>query len=306
MVWPTRWAAQVRGRWATRGIARWAARGRKVDNTWISPGMSRQFSNFEADEDGFEPWMYVDERITAESRPENELTWMPFPEGDDDAEREFVGEFMRSGKAHREEQARLKAMKPFLYANLRNHPDIGNDVSRRLRKEQKLPCVVFGRTKNHRRKPLPITMDTTQIFRQMRHHGDSFFVTVFRMFVKERKEPFFVKPHQFTYDQATRRILTMTFNRWSPGKKTRLNIPIQIIGERDCIGVKNGGSLLRPVKTVSCLYDGPGPLPRRFRLNVTKWNIGKRIHVKDLQLPPHTILRYPELAHKQVVLSIRK
>eukprot|EP00466_Bigelowiella_natans_P008358 jgi/Bigna1/89842/estExt_fgenesh1_pg.C_560103 len=250
----------------------------------------------EAKDDEREPWMFIDERIKPKSRPVGDLVQQEWP-AEEEAEREFVGEFMRSSKDFIQEQEKLKAVKPEFYAKIRHEEQMNKHESKRLRDEGKLPCLIYGRTKNHRYKPLPIALEERQILKQMKHHGPSFF---------GRKEGILVKPQQIQYHPVTRKFESLTFVRWSPGKKTRVILPVQVIGQRDCIGVKNGGAIIRPVKGVKCVYDGPGPLPRVFKLNVQSWGVGHKFYVKDLVMPEHTRLRRPEVAHTQVLVSIIK
>eukprot|EP00471_Norrisiella_sphaerica_P004373 CAMPEP_0184480726 /NCGR_PEP_ID=MMETSP0113_2-20130426/2245_1 /TAXON_ID=91329 /ORGANISM="Norrisiella sphaerica, Strain BC52" /LENGTH=273 /DNA_ID=CAMNT_0026859405 /DNA_START=39 /DNA_END=857 /DNA_ORIENTATION=- len=217
-----------------------------------------------------EPWMYVDERIKPRSRPISELIREDWPE-EDEAERAYVGEFMRSSRDFIREQEKLLSIKPEFYVRIREEKEMHKRASERMRERGELPCLIYGRTKNHRRKPLPIVLDMKQIVKQMKHHGQSFFVTIFRMNIEGRKEGILVKPQQVAYNPVNRKFDTMTFVRWSPYKKTRLILPVEVIGQRDCVGVKNGGAVLRPTKGVKCVYEGPGPLPRGFKLNVQSW-----------------------------------
>jgi len=249
---------------------------------------------------GYESWMYIDERITPASRDAQTLLEEKWPATEED-ERNFVGEFMRASHDHIKEQEKLKAIRPEFFASLRDDIPVAD-----VREKGMIPCVVFGRTKNHRYKPLKIQLDKKQIMKQMNHHDNSFFVTLFKLHIEGRKEYIIIKPQQVQYDPVSMELDTMTFVRWSPGKKTRITIPVEVVGERDCVGVKNGGHLLVPTKGVQCIYDGPGPLPRRFRLNVQSWPIGRRFLTKDLEMPPNTILRKPDIAHTQVLVTVKK
>jgi len=249
--------------------------------------------------------MYIDERIKPRSRSMKILLEEEWPDNDED-ERKFVGEFMRGGRDFIREQERLKSIKPELHGKIRGPGAMKKHGSRRIREEGSLPCIIFGRTKNHNYKPLPIEVTLREIIKQMRHNGMSFFATIFRMHIEGRKEGILVKPQQLQYHPVTRKFESMTFVRWSPGKKTRVVIPVEIVGERDCIGVKNGGAVLTPTRGVKCVYDGPGPLPRKFQINIQNWDVGQRYFVKDLEMPPDTRLRRPEIAHTQVLVSIRK
>ncbi|GAB5368632.1 hypothetical protein AAMO2058_001336400 [Amorphochlora amoebiformis] len=251
-----------------------------------------------------EPWMWADPRIKRQGRTAAELAWMPFPE-DDEEQRKYVSEFMRDGPAFVAEQARIRAVKPELYGVLRQ--EMGNkEASEKYRKDNMLTSLIFGRTKNHKYAPLPIAISTGQIIRQMRHHGISFGVTIFRMHLEGRRHPILVKPCQVQFRRESIKLMNITFMRWSPYKRTRITLPIEVIGERDCIGAKKGGAILKPTKGVECIYDGPGPLPRKFTFNVQNWDINERVYVSDLEMPAHTKLRFPNKAHSQVLVTIKK
>jgi hypothetical protein len=98
----------------------------------------------------------------------------------------------------------------------------------------------------------------------------------------------------------------MTFVRWSPHKKTRINIPVEIIGKKDCIGAKKGASpaiFSRPffVRFLGvfegCFADMPANVHGRNTRGDTKQSLKSRAKMPQA----HDLT--PSLCTQQVVTS---
>jgi large subunit ribosomal protein L25 len=81
---------------------------------------------------------------------------------------------------------------------------------------------------------------------------------------------------------VTQKVLHVDFHGVSANEAIESSIPLEATG--DAIGVKNGGILEQPLRslTISCL---PQDLPEIITVDVSALAIGKSLHVKDIQLP---------------------
>jgi large subunit ribosomal protein L25 len=64
----------------------------------------------------------------------------------------------------------------------------------------------------------------------------------------------------------------------------KVNVPIQIVGTADCVGVKLGGFMRQVIRSlkVSCLLKD---LPDQFVLNVAGLGVGESMRLSHVALP---------------------
>jgi large subunit ribosomal protein L25 len=86
------------------------------------------------------------------------------------------------------------------------------------------------------------------------------------------------------YHKVNYNILHLDFLELSESSAVTLNVPVEMIGQADCVGVKAGGAL-RLVKrhvSVKCL---PKHIPQNLEVNVIDLQIKGSKRIRDVQLP---------------------
>lgn len=80
------------------------------------------------------------------------------------------------------------------------------------------------------------------------------------------------------------RILHIDFQRIKATEKITMHVPLHIVGEQQCVGIKQGGVVSRLVNEIAirCL---PADLPEYINLDISGLSLGQSLHLKDLQLP---------------------
>ena len=152
-----------------------------------------------------------------------------------------------------------------------------SNEARRLRRERKLPAVVYGGKKDS----LPITIDPREIVTILK--SDSGQNTIFKLKVGggslENVMIFDVQ-----VDPITHTLEHADLVRIAMDVLIEVSVPLEIVGE--AIGVKvDGGVLdhsLRELE-VSCL---PGNIPDEILVDVSGLEMNESIKVGDLQIPP--------------------
>ncbi|KPK32056.1 MAG: hypothetical protein AMS24_05050 [Chlamydiae bacterium SM23_39] len=124
--------------------------------------------------------------------------------------------------------------------------------------------------------------------------------TIFTLKNKDKSFKAIIKEIQ--YNPVNYQIIHLDFLKLLEKKEISINIPIEIIGEDKCIGIKEGGSfkrILRHLK-IKCL---PQDIPKNFILDVTDLKIGQSKKIKDIDISEN-------IKHKrhleEVVVSIIK
>src|SRR5207248_11763178 len=164
----------------------------------------------------------------------------------------------------------VTAEQNFLEAQPRT-PGTKNDA-RRVRKQGKVPAVVYGAGKD----ATPVSVDPRQVTRIL--HSATGHNTVFDLAVEGDRTKAMIVDWQ--YEPIKGSLLHIDVKRIAMDQKLRVNVPVELIGEP--AGVKQQGGileqLLREVE-VECL---PGDIPNQVELNVADLVFGMVLRVADL------------------------
>jgi large subunit ribosomal protein L25 len=154
----------------------------------------------------------------------------------------------------------------------RNRAEAGSAGSRRLRREGRIPAVVYGRSG----KALSIDMDALEFVNSAKGISESTIVTI-DIDVQTRQA--FVKDTQRNIIDG--KILHVDFYEVEAGVSLRARVPLHIHGNP--LGVREGGILESPLHEieVECL---PKNLPERIDVDISELKANQSIHVRDLVL----------------------
>jgi large subunit ribosomal protein L25 len=155
--------------------------------------------------------------------------------------------------------------------------DAGKGASRRLRKQNAVPAIIYGGDKA----PANISL----IHHHMLHaiENEAFFASIITLKVDGTEESVIIKDLQ--RHPAKPRIMHADFLRVSADHALHVNVPLHFINEATSIGVKQGGGLVTHLMTeleISCL---PKDLPEYIEVDVQNLDVGDSLHIADLILP---------------------
>ncbi len=155
--------------------------------------------------------------------------------------------------------------------------DMGKGASRRLRREGKVPGIVYGANKD----AASIMVKQNEIL----HHleNEAFYSHILTLQVGEAKEKVVLKDLQrHPYKPA---VLHLDLLRVDENEKLTMRVPLHFINEDKCIGVKEGGGVVSHVMTDLEIICLPKDLPEYIEVDVAEVNVGEGIHLSDLKLP---------------------
>jgi large subunit ribosomal protein L25 len=154
----------------------------------------------------------------------------------------------------------------------RNRTDKGSAVSRRIRRNGRIPAVVYGRSG----KALSIELDALEFVNNAKGISESTIVTIN---IDGQTRQAFVKDTQRNIIDGN--ILHVDFYEVEAGVSLRARVSVHVHGNP--IGVREGGILESPLHEieVECL---PGELPERIDVDITDLKANQSIHVRDLAL----------------------
>ena len=186
-----------------------------------------------------------------------------------------------------------------LTAELRE--DKGKGASRRLRRNGKVPAVLYGGG----RKPRPLQLDQVQLLHQMEQ--EAFYNSVLTIKVGNEEQAAIVKDVQ--RHPAKRRIWHVDFQRILADEKIRMTVPLHFIGENVAPGVKTGGGVVSHIISeveISCL---PGDLPEYIEVDISELELDAMVHLSELKIPDGvelTALTHGGAEHDQAVATIHR
>ncbi len=178
--------------------------------------------------------------------------------------------------------------------------DQGKGASRRLRKEGKVPAILYGAG----RQPRSISLQHNKLQRAL--EDESFYSSVLNIMVGDKSQEAILKDLQ--RHPAKNQILHVDLQRIVAGEAIRMSVPLHFTGEDVAPGVKLQGGvvahLINEVEVV-CL---PKDLPEYIEVDVSELDIDSIVHLSDIKLPKG--VEVPQLAqgsdYDQPVVSISK
>ncbi len=173
-----------------------------------------------------------------------------------------------------------------LVAELRD--DQGKGASRRLRRQGKVPAILYGGG----RPPRALTLDQNKLLHQMEE--ESFYSSILTIKAGENTQPAIIKDVQ--RHPARRQIMHIDLQRVRADERIRMNVPIHFMNEETAPGVKNGGVVSRLINDVevTCL---PADLPEYFELDIGALEIDEMLHLSDIKISGS--VEIAQLAHDQ-------
>jgi large subunit ribosomal protein L25 len=155
--------------------------------------------------------------------------------------------------------------------------DAGKGASRRLRRQGKLPAVLYGGG----RPPRSLTLDHQSILHQM--ENEAFYSSILSIRLGDQTQSVVIRDVQ--RHPAKRAVLHLDFLRIQADEAIRMTVPIHFPGEDVAKGVKLGGGLLSRMTNeveIECL---PKDLPEYLELDVTELDMDEILHLSDIKLP---------------------
>jgi len=154
----------------------------------------------------------------------------------------------------------------------------GKNASRRIRKQGKVPAVLYGPNIG----PYSLTLDKADIFAILKSEsGEN---SIFKVSFDSGQKNVMIK--EFQSDPVTDELLHVDLIQIAMDKMIRVTVPILLTGE--AVGVKSEGGFVefatREIE-VECL---PGNIPEQISVDISPLHLHQSIKVEDLT-PPENV-----------------
>ncbi|GLK79252.1 50S ribosomal protein L25/general stress protein Ctc [Methylopila turkensis] len=167
----------------------------------------------------------------------------------------------------------MSATKP-LKAELREKA--GKGAARALRREGKIPAVIYG----DKKAPVSISLNGHELFKLL--HAGGFKTTVFEIDTGRAKER--AIPRDYQRDVVSDTLLHVDFFRVTASSVVDVEVPVHFLNEDEAPGIKRGGVLNVVAHTVE-VKAGVDDIPSAIEVDLTGLEIGDIVHASAVKLP---------------------
>ena len=153
----------------------------------------------------------------------------------------------------------------------------GTGASRRLRRESKVPGILYGAGKD----ALPIEVDHKDLWFKLKM--EAFHASILDMEVGKEKAQVLLRDYQMHPFRPL--ILHVDFQRVAADKKIHMKVPLHFVNAEVSPGVKVAGGLVSHVINeleISCL---PKDLPEFIEVDLSELQAGHSLHLSAIKLP---------------------
>ncbi len=182
-----------------------------------------------------------------------------------------------------------------LTVDKRDEKELGDNASRRLRREKFIPAVVYGLARD----PISLKVNAKNFSGIIKGKGTANLIFDLSIGNSQKRESVILKDMQ--RNPITRDFLHLDFLRIEMKKEVETQVPIQIVNEQIAVGIKEEGGVLQHSLRelhVSCL---PGDIPEGIEYDIKDLKIGDAVRVEDLQVDQKIrVLNDPQ----EVIISI--
>ncbi|MBA5723603.1 50S ribosomal protein L25/general stress protein Ctc [Candidatus Liberibacter sp.] len=154
---------------------------------------------------------------------------------------------------------------------------VGKSSSRLLRRENKIPAVIYG---EEIPTPKSIALSTKEVTKRL--HSGGFMTTVLTLDLG--KEKIRALPKDYQLDPVSDTVIHVDFLHISDDSKISVQIPVSFLNENKSPGIKQGG-ILNVVRHEIALYCPANQIPESIPVDLAGLKIGDSIHIANVSLP---------------------
>ncbi|TXD96941.1 50S ribosomal protein L25/general stress protein Ctc [Psychrobacter frigidicola] len=174
----------------------------------------------------------------------------------------------------------------------------GKGASRRLRKQNLVPAIIYGGNEA----PTSISIKINELVKAL--ELEAFFSNILTLTVDGEEIQAVIKDLQ--RHPAKGFPMHADFQRIVKGQKINMNVPVHFTGREDAPGTKNAGILSTLVSDVEivCL---PSDLPEYLEIDVSGMEIGDLFRLSDIKLPEGVIIFDLDMedAHDRTIVNMQ-
>jgi large subunit ribosomal protein L25 len=153
----------------------------------------------------------------------------------------------------------------------------GKGASRHLRREGRVPAVIYG----DKKEPVSISLNERELVRLL---GTGHFMNSVVMIEGAAKSAVRTLPKDVQFHPVTDRPLHVDFLRIGAHSTVHVNVPLVFENEEASPGLKRGGVLSIVRHEIELVVDA-AEIPEAIHVDLTGFEVGESIHISAVTLP---------------------
>ena len=161
--------------------------------------------------------------------------------------------------------------------NAEPRADSGKGASRRLRRTDRVPAIVYGGDSN----PVSISLAHNEFAHEL--ENEAIYTQIIDLHVGSDSEEVILRDLQ--RHPYRNKIQHADFFRIDKKKPIHVVVPIHVLNAEECVGVKLDGGMMTQLVTeieVVCL---PKNLPEYLEIDAEALHLGEILHLSDIKMP---------------------
>jgi len=154
--------------------------------------------------------------------------------------------------------------------------DNGKGSSRSLRREGKIPAILYGKGQE----PISISLHLKEV--TMAYTAGRFRSKLIQ--IKVDKNTYKALPKDLQFNPVTDVIEHVDFIKVEANTTLRVMVPVKFSGQEKAMGLKRGG-VLNIVRHEIEFFCQPDSIPTHLEINIQSLDIGTSVHIQDIELP---------------------
>ena len=156
--------------------------------------------------------------------------------------------------------------------------DKGKGASRRLRRQELVPAVIYGAEDE----PQSIQLKHNEV---LKHLTNDAFYSQLLMVSIDGGEPVRSLLRDIQRHPYKQQIMHMDFQRVVAGAELTVTVPISFINEEECVGVKTGGGIINHIENELAVLCLPRDIPENLVVDMANVDIGQSVSITDISFP---------------------
>jgi len=168
-------------------------------------------------------------------------------------------------------------MSETIHLNAELRSDSGKGASRRLRRQGLVPAIVYGGD----REPAKISIAHNEFIHEL--ENETIYTQVIELRVADRKQDVILRDLQ--RHPYKNKVIHADFYRIDENKPIKVVVPIHVVNEDKCIGVKGDGGVISHLVTEVEIIALPKNLPEYLEIDALNLHLGETLHLTDIKMP---------------------
>src|SRR5437764_14508593 len=153
----------------------------------------------------------------------------------------------------------------------------GTGASRRLRRQGRVPGIVYGGDQG----PINIELDHKDLYQSLRN--ERFHASILTLALDGAKEQVLLR--SLNMHPFKPQVQHIDFQRVSKDKKIHMKVPLHFVNAEQSPGVKEQGGVVNHVLNELDTVCFPDDLPEYIEVDLGNLAVGHSLHVRELPLP---------------------